>query len=155
MLVDIDENGLLEILVDNEKIKMSKSSNVPCKFWNSAEGCVNTPDKCKFIHAAKCNHFGCIKREKDWTHCAQDCGFLQKQKAVKEEAASTAQAAPLTKDDLLEKVYDKTLKKIAGKIVGMFAQAYDIDDLQSFLDRDELLVSDIKLACQTLADADL
>jgi hypothetical protein len=141
---------LLDFVIVIEKNKMSKTSNVPCKFWNSAEGCVNTPDNCKFIHAAKCNHFGCIKREKDWTHCAEACGFLQKQKAVKEAAAP-----PLTKDDLLQKVYDKTLKKIAGKIVGMFAQAYDIDDLQAFLDKDELLVADIKLACQTLADAEL
>ena len=150
MVVGI-ENGFLDFLVNNEKIKMSKSSNVPCKFWNSAEGCVNTPDKCKFIHAVKCNHFGCIKRDKDWTHCAEDCGFLQKQKAAKEAVPP----APLTKDDVLQKVYDKTLKKIAGKIVGMFAQAYDIDELQAFLDKDELLVADIKLACQTLADADL
>jgi hypothetical protein len=135
----------------------AQPKQIPCIYFNSLEGCSNSDEKCKFSHKPMCTHIGCIQRGKTLTHLKENCGFVKLNKEKTSAAAPPAVPAdvPLTKDDLLQKVYDKTLKKIAGKIVGMFAQAYDIAELQAFLEKDELLIADIKLACQTLADADI
>ena len=133
----------------------SQAKQIPCVYFNSLEGCSNSDDKCKFSHKPMCTHIGCIQRGKTLTHLKENCGFVKLNKDKVSAVAPVVTDVPPTKDDLLQQVYDKTLKKIAGKIVGMFAQAYDIDELQAFLDKDELLVADIKLACQTLADAEL
>ena len=135
----------------------ASAKQIPCIYFNSLEGCSNSDEKCKFSHKPMCTHIGCIQRGKTLTHLKENCGFVKLNKEKTSAAAPPAVPAdvPLTKDDILEKIYEKTLKKIAGKIVGMFSQAYDIDELKAFLDKDELLVADIKLACQTLADADI
>jgi hypothetical protein len=102
-----------------------------------------------------CAHIGCIQRGKTLTHLKENCGFVKLNKDKTSGAPAVSADVPLSKDDLLQKVYDKVLKKIAGKIVGMFNAAYGIEELQAFLESEEILLADVKLACQTIVDADL
>ena len=68
-----------------------QEKKVPCVYFNSAEGCTKTADTCSFVHLLQCNHVGCIKRKKEWTHTAKSCGFLgmNKKKPSLEGGAET------------------------------------------------------------------
>ena len=59
-----------------------QEKKIPCVYFNSAEGCTNTVDKCFFVHSSQCNHIGCIKRGKERTHTAKSCGFLKKKPSL-------------------------------------------------------------------------
>jgi hypothetical protein len=109
------------------------SKNVPCTFWNSHEGCTNSDEKCKFAHKKACNHIGCIKRGKTFTHNAEDCGFMK-------ELAPQEKEDPLPFLEILYLKVQNTLatKEVpvvvtAGKIVGMVREAYETPQIRDFL----------------------
>jgi hypothetical protein len=85
------------------------------------------------------------------THLAKNCGFIKDKKPANPVAPA---AVPVQdpKTVLLEQIYDKIIKKLAGKFTGMFSQAFDIPDLQKILDDPKEFDENIKLACQTIVD---
>jgi hypothetical protein len=77
------------------------------------------------------------------THLAKNCGFIKEKKPP----------APVAQDPktvLLEQIYDKIIKKLAGKFTGMYSQAFDIPDLQKILDDPKEFEDNLKLACETI-----
>jgi hypothetical protein len=78
------------------------------------------------------------------THLAKNCGF------IKEKKPEPAPVAQDPKTVLLEQIYDKIIKKLAGKFTGMYSQAFDIPDLQKILDDPKEFDENIKLACETI-----
>jgi len=126
------------------------SKDVPCTFWNSHEGCTNSVEKCKFAHKKACNHIGCIKRGKTFTHCAEDCGFMK-------ELAPQEKEDPLPFLDILYLKVQNTLaaKEVpvvvtAGKIVGMVREAYETPQIREFLSNQISYDSLIEEAIATL-----
>jgi hypothetical protein len=83
------------------------------------------------------------------THLAKNCGFI---KEKPEPQPVVAAPAPDPKTVLLEQIYDKIIKKLAGKFTGMFSQAFDIPDLQKILDDSKEFDENIKLACQAIIE---
>jgi hypothetical protein len=136
---------------------------IPCVYFNSAEGCTKTAEECLFLHSRQCNHIGCIKRGKEWTHTADSCGFLEMNKKIsleggaeplpKSTSVSSEVQPPSEKTLLCEKIYDKLIKKISGKITGMFQDGLDISDLQSIIDEPDISNHEwFKLALKTLLE---
>ncbi len=124
---------------------------IPCKFQCSLEGCTKTELTCKYSHESACNHIGCIMRGTTLTHLAKNCGFIKDKKPV-EPVAPAAVPVQDPKIVLLEQIYDKIIKKLAGKFTGMFSQAFDIPDLQKILDDPKDFEENLKLACQTIIE---
>jgi len=152
------KNGLFDKIINLRKkyFKMSAQKdlkNVPCSYFNSNEGCTKTAEACVYSHKSECNHIGCKKKGVQHTHLADNCGFIkmQKNKSV-EESQTLPKEVPLTKDDVLNKIYEKLIKKLAGRFVGMFGEAYELSDLQKILDDEKDFDDNVKLACKTLAD---
>lgn len=118
-----------------------QEKKVPCLYFNSAEGCTKTADECLFLHSRKCNHIGCIKRGKDWTHTAESCGFLEmnKKNSLEGGAEPLPKSTSLSEKEILcQQIYDKLIKKISGKITGMFKDGLDTSDLQSIIDEPDI-----------------
>jgi hypothetical protein len=122
---------------------------IPCKFQCSLEGCTKTELTCKYSHEPACNHIGCIMRGTTLTHLAKNCGFIKDKKPV-EPVAPAAVPVQDPKTVLLEQIYDKIIKKLAGKFTGMYSQAFDIPDLQKILDDPKEFEDNLKLACETI-----
>ena len=55
-----------------------------------------------------------------------------------------------TKIELLDIIYLKISKKVSSKITGMFAEAYDMEQLKSMIDDPSCLNSHVLLACETI-----
>lgn len=112
--------------------KPKDSKDVPCTFWNSHEGCTNSDEKCKFAHKRACNHIGCIKRGKMFTHSAEDCGFIKKLTPPKEDPTPLLEILYLKVQNTLS-AKEVPAVVTAGKIVGMAREAYETPQIRDFL----------------------
>ena len=112
--------------------KPKDSKDVPCTFWNSHEGCTNSHEKCKFAHKKACNHIGCIKRGKTFTHCAENCGFMKELATKKEDPTPLLEILYLKVQNTLA-AKEVPVVVTAGKIVGMTREAYDAPQIREFL----------------------
>ena len=71
----------------------------------------------------------------------------------KSTSVSSEVQSPSEKTLLCEKIYDKLIKKISGKITGMFQDGLDISDLQSIIDEPDISKHEwFKLALKTLLE---
>ena len=131
--------------------------NYPCKFhhvYKQSGGCKRSAEECYQSHSDEpgdgpCAEPYCVANGKQFTHMAKNHG-------KKPVTAPTPTPAPAPVQDpktvILEKIYAKLSTKLAGKITGMFAEAYTIEELQKILDDESEFKDNIKLACQTIID---
>ena len=107
----------------------------PCKFhhvYKTTGGCKRSAEDCFQSHSNEpgdgpCQEPYCVANGKQFTHMAKNHG-----KKPIASASPSPQKDPKT--ILLEKIYDKLAKKLSGKITGMFAEAFDVIELQKILD---------------------
>ena len=130
--------------------KPKSAKDVPCTFWNSHEGCTNSDEKCKFAHKKACNHIGCIKRGKTFTHCAEDCDFIKKLAPQKEDLTPLLDILYLKVKNTLAARKEVPDVVTAAKIVGMVSEAYEASNIRDFLSNQTSYDSLIEEAIATL-----
>ena len=131
---------------------MANSKQIPCVYFNSFEKCTNSDEKCKYAHKPMCSHIGCMQRGKTLTHLQENCGFI---KSNKEKVSESAPAPLDPKTQVLDKIYklvgaDASAKEYAGKITGMFAEAFNQAELEELVTNTDKLKSDIANALEVI-----
>jgi hypothetical protein len=93
-----------------------------------------------------------MQRGKTLTHLKENCGFIKINKD-KTADAPVATAPVSEKTKLLDIIYERITKKVAGKITGMLGEAYNECEIQQILDDESSFDENVKLAYRTLANA--
>ena len=126
----------------------------PCKFFNSDKGCKFSPTECKRPHVPFCTNKVCVSSKTEYTHSLSICGRKAKPQPER-PTESFADKVAKARNDVCEKLYVKVekilkdteselsevvkFKPSAGKIVGMFNDGFDLNELTNLLSDDSLL----------------
>jgi len=130
-------------------------------FFNKEGGCKFSAEDCMRPHVLYCTNKICVSTGKSQTHAGNDCGRKGGPKHSEWVAKKKSEAEVKVLEDptvaVCEKLYvkvdtelkaladavpesvKKSVKNLAGKIVGMFKEGLTLDELQSLMTNDTLL----------------